>query len=199
MANSKPFTPFAENMYVANVSEIEITQEQGTDWSGGMPVKTDEMVDQVRVTFILEKPVDGETLYNVDGEEAEYNSTRFWFDPIRTGHSARGPSKARQFLCAAMGWDTDVDIDLAVLEDLIVNKKLLGKQLKLYISLFVRKDGTKGNKIERFVSIVEPKPGAEAAPGSAPEAAANVPEPTMGVAPSAPEVAKDAPEEAKKA
>jgi len=153
----KEFTPFAENMYLAEIVEIKVTEVQDTDWSGGAPVRTEEMVDQVEVTFLLESPIDGDKVLNCNGEESNFYTTKFWFSPIKLGTSQRGPSRARQFLCAVMGWDITAELSLSILEDLITAKKLEGKKIKLYLSLEERKDGSKKNKIERFLPVADTK------------------------------------------
>lgn len=158
MVNASAFTPFAENMYIVSIQDLEVMQVQDTDWSSGAPVRTEDMVDQVQVTFHIEKPIDGDTVQDIDGDTVQFMTTRFWFDPKKTGMSSRGPSRARQFLIAALDIkDADMPESpmerLEMLEKLITEKTLIGKQLKLYITVTERKDGTKRNKIERFVPL----------------------------------------------
>lgn len=151
------FVPFAENMYEAEIVTVEIKEQEATDWSGGHPVKTGEMEDCVEVTFFLSKPIDGDKLLDINGKESEFMNMKFWFHPAKTGIGKKGPSKARQFLCAALNLKPDVKIDLAFLEDVIVEKKLINKPIKLYISAASNTEGVVRNKIERFVEFKEKK------------------------------------------
>lgn len=155
--SGEAFIPYQENTYNAEVMEVKVVQTQGTNWDSGSPVRTDEMVDQVEITFTLIAPVDGDKILDMNGDEAKYYTMKFWFDPTRLGTSKRGPSKARQFLCALMGWDIGAVLNLEILEKLITGNELKDKPIKLYISLETGKDGVKRNKIERFVSVTEKK------------------------------------------
>lgn len=156
----KPFTPFASNMYESEIVEVKITETQGTNWDTGFPVKTDEMVDQVEVTFLLLKPVDGDKLLTVNGDESEFMNIKFWMDPIKLGVGKKGPTRGRQFLVAALNLKPDVELNLAALEKIIVEKQLMNKLIKLILSAETGKDGLVRNRIEKFLPVTakEEKP-----------------------------------------
>lgn len=147
----KFFVPFAENMYNVVINDVKVVQVKGTNWDNGKPVRTEELVDNVEVTFIILSPADGTEVKDVNGDKANTNGIKFWFDPVKLGISKKGPSKARQFLCAAMALDINSELNLSMLENWIVNKELKDKELKCYISAITRDDGTSSNKIERFI------------------------------------------------
>jgi hypothetical protein len=154
---SKPFTPFTEDLYTVMIDTVQVVETDETVWEGSTPVKTDNKVDQIQIDFIMQETSSGGEILDVNGEPANYNGMKLWIDPLKTGTSRRGPTKARQFLCAAMGWPIDAEINLQILEDLIVNDKLKGQQLKIYVSVNTRPDGSKNNKIEKFTAMTVAK------------------------------------------
>ena len=140
--------PFAANLYNATVTEANVVEVDETDWSMGHPIKNpDVKVDNVQVVMSIDSTVDGTPVIGMDGKDPTFNTLSFWFNPTATGISKKGPSKARSFLCMIMGWDIKEKINLAVLEDLIVNKKLVGKPVRLTVE--VNENGK--NKIANFL------------------------------------------------
>lgn len=142
---NKPIIPFAENFYLCTIQNVEVVEVDKTDWTTGFPVKTNEKEQNVKVTFAL--PEDSKA---IDGTEPTFNTISYWFDPTKTGISKRGPTKAREFLTTLMDWDLKAKIDTTILQDLIENNKMIGKEIKLMISVVNRDDGSQKNKIEKF-------------------------------------------------
>ena len=127
---------FAANVYNVEVIKVEVVQVEDTNWDNGKPVKIpDVFVDNVKVELHVESTVDGSPVVGADGTAPTFNWLNFWFDPTRTGISKKGPAKSRIMICTLMGWEEKAKINLAVLEDLIVNKKLIGQKCRAIVSL----------------------------------------------------------------
>ena len=142
--------PFAANIYNCEVIEVKVVQTEDTNWDSGQPVRVpDTLVDQVQVVFDVQSTFDGSPVTSPDGKDPTFTSLSLWFSPVKTGMSKKGPSRARQFITTVMDWKINDPINLAILEDLIVNKKLIGKKLRLNISVT---DKNK-NKIDGFLAI----------------------------------------------
>ena len=151
IAGEKQFgeiNPFQANVYNATVMDVEVVEVDETNWDSGHPVKNpDVKVDNVKISLHIDSAVDGSPLVGPDGKDTTFAFLSFWFDPTRTGISKKGPSKARVLLTTLMDWDLKAKINLAVLEDLIVNKKLVGKQIRCNVSV----SDTGRNRIDGFL------------------------------------------------
>lgn len=148
--------PFQENMYLANINEIE-HKADADEWDtiGGVWQRTGKTCDKLLFHIILEKPIDGEELLDIKGGTPKYNSITVWVDPTRLGYTKNGAREERLLITAAMNWDVDADLNIAILEDLYESKKLINKKLKVYVKVSEKKDGTKINKVSSYIPYVE--------------------------------------------
>jgi hypothetical protein len=159
---------FAENLYDVQVFDVKVVEVNETVWNGSHPTKTDKMVDQVEVTLKLLKTVDGNLPTLVDGKETDKDLIKFWFDPLKLGFNGKTkePTKARKFLCAVQGLADNAPLSLDMLDKWIEDTELCGKNLKCFITVTVKEDGTKKNVLSRFTATgkkmdIEPKTAEE--------------------------------------
>ena len=142
--------PFAPNVYNCTVQEVKVVEVNGTDWSSGNPVKTDKKVDNIKVFLTVDSCVDGSPVIGMNGHPTTFNTVISWIDPLKTGITKKGATKARVFLTTLMDWPLDQEINTSILEDLIVNNKMIGRTIRATIGIVEKEDGSKNNKIENI-------------------------------------------------
>lgn len=141
----------ADDTYNCIINEVEVVRQQKKEFVNGFPVEVPgEEEDVIIFDIIVESPIAGGETVDVNGEPMSFNSKKFYLNPLATGFKGKDPGRGRQFICAAMGWEDDHEINLTVLEDLIVNGKFKNKEIIGIIKEYTGNDKTKKSKWDRF-------------------------------------------------
>ena len=152
LAKQNDWTPLKENLYYATVVEAVMDKQPYTDWSSGSPVKTDQMVDNFRIEYCLTAAVDGSPLVDINGNPPKKPTLREWLDPAKVGWNKKDkmPQRTRSVLTAILGVPVEAPIVINSMDD------LMGKEVKIYVEVGTKKDGSKKNIIKN-ISTVEKK------------------------------------------
>lgn len=112
--------------------------------------KPDEMEKVIKAVFVVEGRADGKPITDVEGSVSDPGFRKLWdtFSLRSTGFKQGGgePGKTRAAICALTGNDPEKPFSLTSLDEII------GKSCKAFITLVPKKDGTKKNKIDKYMT-----------------------------------------------
>lgn len=150
------FPVFAENLYIAEVVECGMVEEEAKEWDGNVFVPIGGTWDRLEIKFKLLRTVAGGPVLDTKGAAAK-SDTIVCFPRLnleKLGYSRGGATKgqpflARKVLTAVLG--VAVDAPIPEFDD----KTLIGKKVQVYISVVPKKDGEMKNVMDKFTPFVE--------------------------------------------
>ena len=151
----KPKNLYKMDFYLASVQSVEVVEQDEKKWSNGVGIPTGKKVERMKTTFNILKASDGTDPRGEDGTAPTFNTLSVWFNQHSRGSSKDGPGALRQFLMATIdGIEEETEVTLnhtsPSLSEFIENKSFIGKELKVLVDVYTKKDGNRANKIPKF-------------------------------------------------
>lgn len=154
-AQKSVMPPIAEGQFNIEVFDYGMVEEDETDWTSGVPIKTGGKVKRLKVVFKLVSRTDGAEILDVNGQPPKSNLRSKKLDLNKIAYSRGGKTKgqphdARVVLTALFGLPTVSAIPK------FDENTLIGKTAKCYLELVTKENGEQYNVLGKFVPTVTP-------------------------------------------
>lgn len=142
------YVPLEENFYIVEVESAEWDRAKVRVWQGKQMVETDEEEDRLIVTFVVRGAVDGGEVKNLNGEELVNPHMKMFITERDLGWNKKEqcPRDGRALVCALEGLVPDAALEFD-------EETFVGKQVKCFIEVYTKQNGTKGNKMTKFKAL----------------------------------------------
>jgi hypothetical protein len=150
------FPVFAENLYVAELIDYGMVEEEETEWTPGGYVKTGNKVDRIDMKFQLLRTVAGGPVLDIKGQSVKMDKITLFprINLQKLGYSrapaTKGqPLKSRIVLTALFG----LSVDAAIPE--FDDTTLMNKKVQVYIGVIKKDNGEFKNVMDKFTPYNE--------------------------------------------